>query len=126
MWRFGKEKNSLWKRLICAKYGIPQSILWWNWKHSSSVSYFVQAVGSLLEDGSNSGAVFKEGWRVIIGNGNRARFWDDLVWDSTPLKLAFPRIYVLSVFKKGLVQEFGSWVGSTWTWKIPLRRRLFD
>ncbi|KAK3198576.1 hypothetical protein Dsin_021991 [Dipteronia sinensis] len=53
---------------------------------TSSVSPFVKAVGSLLMDYSNSARAFKEGWKVIIGKRDRARFWDDIVWDSVPLK----------------------------------------
>ena len=42
------------------------------------------------------------------------------------MKVSFPRIYVLAVDKKGVVGDFGSWCGSEWTWKVPLRRRVFD
>ncbi|KAK3199562.1 hypothetical protein Dsin_022977 [Dipteronia sinensis] len=93
---------------------------------TSSVSPFVKVVGSLLMEDSNSARAFKEEWKVIIGKEDMAHFWDDIVWDSVPLNEAFPRIYALSCNKPGLVQDFGSWVGSCWVWKILLRRSLFD
>ena len=74
VWRFGKESDSLWKRVLCAKYGVSSKAIWWNWDQRSSVSAFVKAVGGLLKGGSDSARVLKDGWKVILGCGNRARF----------------------------------------------------
>ncbi|KAK2652739.1 hypothetical protein Ddye_012595 [Dipteronia dyeriana] len=42
IWQFGKEDDSLWKNVICAKYGIPIYGLRWNWYSSASDTYFVK------------------------------------------------------------------------------------
>ena len=31
MWRFSKEDHSLWRRVICSKYKIDESLLSWDW-----------------------------------------------------------------------------------------------
>ena len=42
------------------------------------------------------------------------------------LKNAFPRIYALAVKRSGPVEDFGSWEGRCWVWKVMLRRQVFD
>ncbi|KAK3219717.1 hypothetical protein Dsin_013687 [Dipteronia sinensis] len=44
---------------------------------------------------------------------------------TTLLKEVFPRIFALASNKDGVIREFGDWIGSTWVWKVPLRRNLF-
>ncbi|KAK3229173.1 hypothetical protein Dsin_001054 [Dipteronia sinensis] len=92
LWRFGREDSSLWKRVLCAKYGVSVSSLCWDWWSPSSSSHFVKAIDRLLHEGSNSNRILKEGFQVIIG----------------------------------IKKEFGQWVDDKWTWKVQLRRQLFD
>ena len=47
--------------------------------------------------------MLKEGLKVIIGNGARAGFWEDIRIDSSSLKESFPRIFALSSVKTGPV-----------------------
>lgn len=46
--------------------------------------------------------------------------------DSTPLKIIFPRIFMLATNKLGCVRDFGRWVNSKWKWEVQLCRPLFD
>ncbi|KAK3204439.1 hypothetical protein Dsin_018485 [Dipteronia sinensis] len=62
---------------------------------------------------------------LLLGSGTKASFWNDVRVDNVSLKYSFPRIYALSIMKNGPVSNFGAWRGSTWTWKVPLRRNLF-
>ncbi|KAK3206841.1 hypothetical protein Dsin_020887 [Dipteronia sinensis] len=68
--------------------------------------------------------VLKEGLQVVVGNGERVRFWEDLKWDSVPLQTAFPRMFSLSSNKEGRLHDFGRWQGLTWIWEVPLRRAV--
>ncbi|KAK2641042.1 hypothetical protein Ddye_022805 [Dipteronia dyeriana] len=43
IWRFGFKENTLWRRVICAKYGLPLATLNWDWKTASCPSSFVKA-----------------------------------------------------------------------------------
>ena len=126
IWRFGREESSLWKQVICAKYGLNQKDLFWNWQYSNSSSAFVQSVSKLFMDGSKSRKIIEDGFRVILGNGERAKLWEDIKWDNISLRSAFPRIFALASCKMGVVKEFGSWENSVWMWDVRLRRRLFD
>lgn len=54
VWRFGSEEKSLWRRVVCARYGIPNMALVWNWTGLAFVSPFVKAVASLFDKGTAS------------------------------------------------------------------------
>ncbi|KAK2635516.1 hypothetical protein Ddye_030308 [Dipteronia dyeriana] len=98
----------------------------WTWKGTKTASFFVRSIESLLKAGSRSAKVIEEGFVTIVGNGNRANFWIDLLMDGWPLKEAFPRCFALATMKSGVVRNFGNWLGSNWVWSIPTRRPPFD
>ncbi|KAK3230988.1 hypothetical protein Dsin_002869 [Dipteronia sinensis] len=98
----------------------------WNISGGASSSSFLKSVGSLFEEGSHSAKILREGLRVVVGRGNRARLWNDITVDGAPLKEAFPRIFALAGSKAGYVCDYGSWSGSVWSWDIALRRACFD
>ncbi|KAK3220075.1 hypothetical protein Dsin_014045 [Dipteronia sinensis] len=112
VWRFGREVSSLWKGVICAKYDLSEKGLRWDWKVPNSGSFFVKAIQSLFETSSETASLLQEGLKVVVGNGERARLWTDLLWDSIPLKSAFPRIFALAAIKDGLVKDYGKWIRS--------------
>ncbi|KAK3169155.1 hypothetical protein Dsin_000059 [Dipteronia sinensis] len=46
-----------------------------------------------------------------------------------PLRIllkAFLRIFALALNKTGNIKDFGRWIEDKWTWKMQLRRQLFD
>ncbi|KAK3231067.1 hypothetical protein Dsin_002948 [Dipteronia sinensis] len=124
--RFGKETESLWKKVICAKYRISAYSLVWDWKALAAGSFFVKSVGSLFVEGTSSANIIRKGLKVIIGNGGRAQLWSDIEWNSIQLKRAFPRIFALARDKVGLVKDFGRWLNSKWVSEVQFRRPPFD
>ncbi|KAK3219608.1 hypothetical protein Dsin_013578 [Dipteronia sinensis] len=85
VWRFDLEVSSLWKKVICATYGLDTKPLQWNWQGRSKAPHFVKAIRSLFTQGSKTKQVLKGGLNVVIGYGNRVRFWHDLSHDGIPL-----------------------------------------
>ncbi|KAK3195492.1 hypothetical protein Dsin_026802 [Dipteronia sinensis] len=108
VWRFGKENGSLWKRVICAKYGAHDYSLLWKWNVSASASPFSKAVGSLFLEDSISAKILKEGLKVVVGDSKRVCFWNDEWHGCASLKLEYPRIFALSMQKGGHIKDFGS------------------
>ncbi|KAK3206774.1 hypothetical protein Dsin_020820 [Dipteronia sinensis] len=106
MWRFGSEFDSLWRTVLCKKYGIRKESPLWEWIPNMNASSFVKAIGSLLASGSKTKKVIKEGSKVIIGDGNKADFWSFRIGDNSQLKSSCPRIYALANNKAGVVQEY--------------------
>ncbi|KAK3206977.1 hypothetical protein Dsin_021023 [Dipteronia sinensis] len=125
IWRFGKEENALWRRVICSKYGVAKSLLLWNWNSGKPESCFIKAVGSLFMYGSNTAKIINVGLAASVGNGKRTRFWQDPFVVDTPLRLASPRLYALAVNKEGTVDQHGRWCNLKWNWEVRLRRPLF-
>ncbi|KAK2663578.1 hypothetical protein Ddye_002152 [Dipteronia dyeriana] len=102
VWRFGSEEGSLYKRLICAKYGMRVSSLLWGWSVVPAASSFVRVVGSLFVDGTTTMRIIGEGFKVAVVNGSRAQFWNDRWTGEMPLKRVFPRIFALTSKKEGI------------------------
>ncbi|KAK3217752.1 hypothetical protein Dsin_011722 [Dipteronia sinensis] len=125
VWRFGREETSLWKKVICVKYMVYEKSLRWNWQGRDQ-SHFLKAVGSIFKENSRSFTLINDSLKVVIGCGDRAVFWNDLRWDSTPLRLAFPRIFALAVNKTGAIKEYDYWSDWGWVWEVNLHRPVFD
>jgi hypothetical protein len=125
VWRFGKEDNAFWRRIICSKYNVRQSSLVCNWRSGRKDSWFIKAIGSLFGGELVSSKIIAEGMTIVVGNGSRASFWHDPLVMKTPLKLVCPRLYALAAYKEGVVADFGMWINSVWSWKVPLRRPVF-
>ncbi|KAK2644403.1 hypothetical protein Ddye_019598 [Dipteronia dyeriana] len=111
VWRFGLEVSSLWKVVICAKYGLNARMTLWNWDSQSDSSYLMKAVRSLFAHGFNSAKVLADGIVPILGCGDRISLWSELKWDNIPLREAFPRVFALARNTSGIVLDFGKWNG---------------
>ncbi|KAK3188494.1 hypothetical protein Dsin_028055 [Dipteronia sinensis] len=70
--------------------------------------------------------VMDERLRVILGKGDKANFWSDVMVEGETLKEDFPRIFSLTSKKRGCVREYGSWDGNIWKWDISLRSPCFN
>ncbi|KAK2646748.1 hypothetical protein Ddye_021943 [Dipteronia dyeriana] len=93
-------KRAIWRKVLCAKYRINDRWLSWDWHGPKVALDFVKAMRRLLDQGSKSANILKEGMSVVIGNGMNARFWDEIKYNSLTMREAFPRIFALSVNKK--------------------------
>lgn len=125
-WRFGREDNALWKRVICSIHKIRDSSLYWDWKANKEAYVFVKSIQSLLKPGSLTEKIISEGFKTVVGDGSRAELWMDISVEGVPLKMAFQRCFVLATKKIGVIQDFGGWIGQTWKWNLAFRRPLFD
>ncbi|KAK3220320.1 hypothetical protein Dsin_014290 [Dipteronia sinensis] len=126
LWRFGKEGQSLWRRVICFKYQIHEKSLYWKWKGVKFNSFFVKWIEGLLKEDTNTAWVINKGLQTLVGCGDRADFWTEILIEGRSLKESFPRCFALAVNKMGVVQDFGKWDEVKWVWKIDTRRAVFD
>ncbi|KAK3227605.1 hypothetical protein Dsin_007467 [Dipteronia sinensis] len=126
IWRFGREDEALWRKVLCSKYRKPVGSLFWNWNGTKKVSFFIKSVESLLKEGSSSARLIKEGFLTMVGKGDRIDFWNDLKVEGKSLKESFPRCFALAEAKDGLLKNFGVWRGQKWEWNILTRRPPFD
>ena len=78
VWRFGMEESSLWRRVVCAKYGVAIDSLRWDWQCGLKGSNFVKAIGSLHSAGTCHGNLIENSFQIKVGRGDRASFWNDV------------------------------------------------
>ncbi|KAK2662636.1 hypothetical protein Ddye_001210 [Dipteronia dyeriana] len=126
VWRFNFERDSLWKKVVCAKYGIGANTLSWDWKSSDASSFFIKTVLKVINPSTNSGQILLQGIQAVVGKGSNIILWQDVVNDGFQLKVAFLRIFVLAVNQEGFISELGKWIQLKWEWVVTLRGDPFD
>ncbi|KAK3229133.1 hypothetical protein Dsin_001014 [Dipteronia sinensis] len=92
VWRFGREESPLWKKVLRAKYVVKGSEVLWNWQSNVAASFFVKTVANLFKLETKSAILIKEGFKVVIGCGDKAYFWNDIKVGERPLKEVFSRM----------------------------------
>lgn len=70
--------------------------------------------------------IVEDGLCVHLGEGRSTLFWVDKWCSCGPLKLMFPRLFLLSVQQHSFVCQMGAWVDHLWVWDLRWRRRLYD
>lgn len=127
-WRFGREKDSFWRRAICAGYGWNEQILLLSsLVENINLCYpLLHDILKVLVEDTVISKVFNENCVCCIGQGNNVRFWQDPWVETTPLFTKFPRMFALATNKNAKVSEMGVFINGSWEWDLGLRRRLFD
>ncbi|EOY20792.1 Uncharacterized protein TCM_012134 [Theobroma cacao] len=121
-WRYGTDKDALWRRLIMEKYGAGQP----HWIPSSSSTARMSSIWrSIVQLPSIEGMqnlVGFHAYRWIVGNGETICFWFDKWIDDIPLASKFPRLFSLAVDKDMRVLD----ACQNGLWSINFRRVLYS
>ena len=97
LWRFGKEENRLWRRVVASKFGEE-----WG-GGTSKLGRGVHGCG--LWRGIRMGwEDFSKNTQFVVGLGNRVRFWQDGWYGDRPFQVAFPRLYGIAIDKEAFVE----------------------
>ncbi|XP_026442924.1 uncharacterized protein LOC113342676 [Papaver somniferum] len=119
-WRLGREKNSLWFKIISEKYGITN--LGWKTKPPKGVdgSSVWRYIYSVSNDIFNN-VQFK------AGNDETVRFWEDQWLHEGILSYLYPNLYQLSILKGASIKQCCSTSLSSFSWDLGVsHRRLYD
>jgi hypothetical protein len=119
LWRYAHERGAWWKSVVDAKYGST----WASWC-------------SLKPPGSHGVGLWKnirKGWsllcshtKLILGNGSRIRFWDDVWCGEVPLKEAFTVLYDIARDKDAHVADHLVLVSGSYQWDVSFFRAAHD
>ncbi|CAL5365331.1 unnamed protein product [Camellia sinensis] len=123
-WRYGHQQQSLWKMVVCSRYGGNGG----RWKpetvSTAMVSTVWKDIVSVISANSVAAEFFSQNFRIIVGNGERIHFWTDRWFNDMSLRSEFPRLFSLSVEKEGSLQFFYHRKGPGSDWKLAFRRSL--
>ncbi|GMI70241.1 hypothetical protein like AT4G29090 [Hibiscus trionum] len=126
IWKFVVEKDSLWKRVVVAKNNLDSRFLIPADSSGANSSWLWKGIVKSFYSNDEFGSSIRSSIRFQVGDGKTIIFWSDWWIGEGPLLSLFPRIHALSINKIGRVADFGTKQALGWTWKIELRRRLFD
>ncbi|KAE8712920.1 hypothetical protein F3Y22_tig00110221pilonHSYRG00136 [Hibiscus syriacus] len=123
LWRYGSEPNSLWRRVIDGKIGDLSRCLTPKFHSNSYASWIWRSTVKPIQDPTDS---FTSNLLLVLGDSRFIDFWQDSWAGLRPLKVNFPRIFVLAIKKDGKVSDFENCFNGTWVWSVTLKRRIFD
>ncbi|RVW93506.1 hypothetical protein CK203_035092 [Vitis vinifera] len=99
----------------------------WLWRYPREGSaLWHQMVSSLSLEGhcTSLPRVFQV-YSVVVGDGDRIRFWDDLWWGDQPLGIQYPRLLSVVTDKK-CSYFINSQIFPSFLWNFNFRRNLTD
>ncbi|XP_028094398.1 uncharacterized protein LOC114294466 [Camellia sinensis] len=99
-WRFGSEKDALWKKVICSRYKLKVTSWIPSLNSSNGYSAVWNGIISVAEQSSSLKDFYLHNFKLKVGDGVRIRFWSDAWCQSVCLKDELPTLYRLSLKKK--------------------------
>ncbi|KAL4560863.1 hypothetical protein LXL04_033019 [Taraxacum kok-saghyz] len=115
LWRFKKDPNSLWRKVICGIHNCSRkpTCSWAKKTLAGTWSDIVKVVPALAEIGINFQSILK----VKIGSGSDILFWWDDWTELGYLKTRFPMLFELDRRKSCLLSKRVSSTGFQGRWK---------
>ena len=118
-WRFSTEDNSMWRSVIILKYGLEDGGCF------PPIPKGCHGVG-LWKEICKEALFLRNHCSVKIGDGSKARFWEDWWCGEAPLCSSFPSLYRLANSKGAKVAEFWVASGSGEGWNFSFGRHFHD
>ena len=63
--------------------------------------------------------------KFVVGNETLTRFWYDVWFNSSLMKVTYPRLYILSTKPNATIADMGNQEQGEWKWELSWRRQLF-
>lgn len=113
-WRYLKERDSLWSKVLSAKYNQNSSSkpsIWWQdlQKHC-----YAEGISDWFDTN-----IYR-----TVGEGNAAKFWSEAWFNQEKLLIKFPRLYNITIQRDCCIKEVGFWLNGIWNWDLKWRRDL--
>ena len=119
LWRYGLEREALWRKVIREKYGSLEG----GWMSNNPRGSHGVGLWKFIRAGWDTFFRFVQ---IRVGDGSRTRFWDDVWCLDVPLKEAFPGLYRLACIKDVTVADSVLFRGAAISWEVNLTRTMQD
>jgi hypothetical protein len=119
LWRYGLEREALWRRVVDGKYSSLEN----GW--STAVSHGPHGV-SLWKNIRGGWAKFERIIYFKVGNGAQIRFWYDTWCGDYPLKDIFPDLYCIACDKEAFVAAHLQLRNNSIHWEVNFTRATQD
>ena len=117
-WRFANERDSLWRKVICSKFGEDYG----GWCFGDINEGF--GVGLWKEIRKEWPQLIQNTY-LALGNGRRISFWKDVWCGEEALSLMFPNLFRLTAQKNARVADLWDWDCGDGGWN-PIFLRSFN
>ncbi|KAI8542071.1 hypothetical protein RHMOL_Rhmol08G0110300 [Rhododendron molle] len=124
-WRFSREKDSLWAKVVCRKYGFSHQDWLPQLPSSGRVSIIRRDICSIGNPDSEMGNIIQAGFKLQVYSGNNTLFWNHKWMGDQTLREEFPRLYLKSSQKDELYMIFGK-LESLWRNLSPLKVEILS
>lgn len=124
-WRFGSEKNALWRKIICSKYKMNPNSWLPNMEINRNVSMVWKDIMQIQNRNPLVFSKFIDNIRISIGNGEDTQFWNDPWVNGKALCYLYPRIFSIIVNKNESVAEVYQRKEELLSWQFQFRRSIF-
>ena len=119
LWRFGNERQALWRRVIGAEYGCEGG----GW---CSLPVIGPHGVSLWKSISRGWPSFVRHIQFKVGAGFIVRFWQDIWCGDTSLCVPYPRFFSLSRNKEAYMVDLMKFPNDVLFWDLTFRRYSED
>uniref|UniRef100_A0A2N9H333 Reverse transcriptase domain-containing protein n=1 Tax=Fagus sylvatica TaxID=28930 RepID=A0A2N9H333_FAGSY len=119
LWRFGVEREALWRQVVVGKYGALEG----GWTSKMPTGTYGVGLWKFIRSGWNK---FSRMLKFEVGDGTRIRFWDDVWCIDGPLKSAYPELYRIVRAKDAFVADNFQCRGDSMHWEVTFSRLAQD
>ena len=119
LWRFGVEREALWRQVVAVKYGSLEG----GWCSKIPTGPYGVGLWKFIRSGWDK---FSRLLKFEVGVGSRIRFWDDVWCTDGSLKDAYPELFRLARDKDACVADNFQRLGDSIHWEVTFSRLAQD
>jgi hypothetical protein len=117
-WRFVSEPNARWRKVVKAKYGSLRR----GWRSRDNAGSLEVGLWRFI---SRDWLCFSSHTKLIPGDGSRISFWEEMWYDNSTLKEAFPGLYNIASNKEASIVDNIDLSSGSRQWNVSFLR-LFE